>query len=365
MCLNVFYELIDWLGNVRVVVSNKKVEDSVSGGVVMNYKPEVLSVRDYYSFGAPIMERISDISKYRYGYQRQEMDNEISGFCNHYEFRYRGYDPRIGRFWSVDPLFSKYPWNSPYAFAENRVVDGVDLEGKEFANSTTIFTKEVSGHLGIGWGFGFDWIKGVALDMIGITQFSVWGGIHPGKQNLYPGSPNPILRNAVEIGLGYGLKFAYNKPTFEEAIEAFSLSMSGISFKGPIGGGIEFGETQGVNVGIGIGAGMKVGGPSNIKSISLTYKEGLLYWLLGLDFVVKEDEKVEIKDKEGKVIGYKAKLYVGAEGLLFETGIELFSEAKEVKGEGDKSKYAPTGIWKSKAYIEEEKKYKSGSSINK
>ena len=33
-------------------------------------------------------------------------------------------DPRLGRFWSVDPLASKYPWNSPYAFAENRVIDG-------------------------------------------------------------------------------------------------------------------------------------------------------------------------------------------------------------------------------------------------
>lgn len=36
------------------------------------------------------------------------------------------------RFLSVDPLFKDYPWNSPYAFAENRVVDGIDLEGLEY-----------------------------------------------------------------------------------------------------------------------------------------------------------------------------------------------------------------------------------------
>jgi len=29
------YELTDWLGNVRVVVSDKKVPDSVNGGVVL------------------------------------------------------------------------------------------------------------------------------------------------------------------------------------------------------------------------------------------------------------------------------------------------------------------------------------------
>jgi len=34
-------------------------------------------------------------------------------------------------FLSVDPLFRKYPYNSSYAFSENRVIDGVELEGRE------------------------------------------------------------------------------------------------------------------------------------------------------------------------------------------------------------------------------------------
>jgi RHS repeat-associated protein len=117
---------------VRVVISDKKIPDNTSGATVLNYKPEVFSIRDYYSFGSLINERIYDVSKYRYGFQKQEMDNEVSGFGNHYEFKYRGYDPRIGRFWSVDPLAGKYPWNSTYAFAENRVIDGIDLEGLEW-----------------------------------------------------------------------------------------------------------------------------------------------------------------------------------------------------------------------------------------
>jgi len=41
------------------------------------------------------------------------------------------HDPRIGRFFAVDPLASKYPHNSTYAFSENEVVAFVELEGLE------------------------------------------------------------------------------------------------------------------------------------------------------------------------------------------------------------------------------------------
>jgi hypothetical protein len=44
------------------------------------------------------------------------------------------HDPRIGRFFARDPLEKSYPYNSPYAFSENRVVDMVELEGKETGN---------------------------------------------------------------------------------------------------------------------------------------------------------------------------------------------------------------------------------------
>ena len=45
------------------------------------------------------------------------------------------YDARIGRFLSIDPLAPKYPWNSPYAFSENRVIDAVELEGLELLDA--------------------------------------------------------------------------------------------------------------------------------------------------------------------------------------------------------------------------------------
>ena len=41
------------------------------------------------------------------------------------------HDPRIGRFFAVEPLSDKFPHNSPYAFSENRVIDAIELEGIE------------------------------------------------------------------------------------------------------------------------------------------------------------------------------------------------------------------------------------------
>ena len=37
----------------------------------------------------------------------------------------------MGRFFAIDPLFKKDPYNSPYAFSENRVIDAKELEGLE------------------------------------------------------------------------------------------------------------------------------------------------------------------------------------------------------------------------------------------
>ena len=76
---------------------------------------------------------------YRYGFNGQENDNEVKGVGNSVEFKFRIYDPRLGRFMSTDPLEKEYPWNSPYAFAENRPIDGMDLEGKEWSSSGKVF----------------------------------------------------------------------------------------------------------------------------------------------------------------------------------------------------------------------------------
>ncbi len=87
---------------------------------------------NYSTFGAAMPGRkyVSG-QKYRYGYENQESDDEVYGEGNLYAFEYRMHDPRLGRFLSIDPLAAKYPWNSPYAFSENRVISAIELEGLE------------------------------------------------------------------------------------------------------------------------------------------------------------------------------------------------------------------------------------------
>jgi hypothetical protein len=43
----------------------------------------------------------------------------------------RIYDPRLGRFLSVDPLTQEYPYYTPYQFAGNKPIWAVDLDGAE------------------------------------------------------------------------------------------------------------------------------------------------------------------------------------------------------------------------------------------
>ena len=93
------------------------------------------------TFGSPINSRAYASGEYRYGFNGMEKDDEIFRDGNAYAFEYRINDTRLGRFMSVDPLQVAYPWNSTYAFAENRVIDGIDLEGLEWENFKSKFSK--------------------------------------------------------------------------------------------------------------------------------------------------------------------------------------------------------------------------------
>ena len=88
-----------------------------------------------YPFGLDIKERSFQSDAYRYGFQGQEEDPEwLAGAVS---YKYRIHNKVIGRFLSIDPLAPEYPWNSPYAFSENRVIDGVELEGLEYTRKTS------------------------------------------------------------------------------------------------------------------------------------------------------------------------------------------------------------------------------------
>src|SRR5690554_3312854 len=62
-------------------------------------------------------------------YQGQEINKELG--LNWLSFKYRNYDPAIGRFISIDPLTEEYVDWGPYVFSGNRVIDARELEGLE------------------------------------------------------------------------------------------------------------------------------------------------------------------------------------------------------------------------------------------
>ena len=71
----------------------------------------------------------SDI--YRYGFNGKENDNEVKREGNQQDYGMRIYDPRLGKFLSVDPIAREYPFYSPYHFAGNNPIKNLDLDGLE------------------------------------------------------------------------------------------------------------------------------------------------------------------------------------------------------------------------------------------
>jgi RHS repeat-associated protein len=66
---------------------------------------------------------------YRYGFQGQERDDEISGIGNSYTANFWQYDPRLGRRWNIDPVFKSH--ESPYASIANNPVWLIDPNGAD------------------------------------------------------------------------------------------------------------------------------------------------------------------------------------------------------------------------------------------
>ena len=101
-------------------------------GSADTYSAQVLSYSDYYPFGMLMPNRFGSAGEqYRFGFNGKEFDPEIAGNGNQYDYGFRIYNPRIGRFLSVDPLTASYPWYTPYQFAGNKPIWAIDLDGLE------------------------------------------------------------------------------------------------------------------------------------------------------------------------------------------------------------------------------------------
>ena len=127
------YEISNHLGNVLSVISDKPIPHD-GGGAVDYYLADLRSSQDYSPFGVTLKERASTLAgteDYRYSFQGQEHDDEIKGKGNSVNFKYRMHDPRLVRFFVVDPLTNTYPYLSPYHFSHNSPIYMIEIEGLE------------------------------------------------------------------------------------------------------------------------------------------------------------------------------------------------------------------------------------------
>lgn len=113
------YQIKDHQDNVRLAFDKNP----------SNSKARIIQEDSYYPFGLTFNSYTSG-DRNKYLFQKQEIQDEYG--LNWSQFKWRMHDPAIGRFVSVDPLATDYTHNSPYAFSENRVINGVELEGLEY-----------------------------------------------------------------------------------------------------------------------------------------------------------------------------------------------------------------------------------------
>ena len=119
------YQLKDIWKNVRITFADANGNGSIVQGEIrreQNYYPFGLEHRGYNN------ALVGAISNFK-TYQNQEFTEDLG--LNTHEWKYRISDPALGRFWQIDPLAEDYVYNSTYAFQENKLGMGTELEGLE------------------------------------------------------------------------------------------------------------------------------------------------------------------------------------------------------------------------------------------
>ncbi|MCJ7936144.1 MAG: DUF6443 domain-containing protein [Chryseobacterium sp.] len=141
------------LRNLQFFPTSEGYYDFVKKRYVYNYADQVGNIRlayyrnanniavidketNYYPFGMEYQGYNGTNTQnqhYRYGFQGQERQQE-TGWNS---FKYRNSIPELGRFFNIDPLSEKYAYNSTYAFQENKLGLGKELEGLELLKNQT------------------------------------------------------------------------------------------------------------------------------------------------------------------------------------------------------------------------------------
>jgi len=214
-----FFELSNHLGNVMVVINdNRQYIDDI-------YQSSVISANDYYAFGGQMPGRsftLNNNPAYRYGFNGKENDNEVKGQGNQQDYGMRIYDPRIGKFLSVDPITANYPELTPHQFASNNPTTGIDLDGLEFVNPQMEYKKHW-------YGKAMNFVLTTAEDLlikVPASFFEIPGQMHYGNrvkpENQAAAFPSTHGQNIKDMALGtisapiFAIGGVINEPSNEE-----------------------------------------------------------------------------------------------------------------------------------------------------
>ncbi len=159
------YELKDHLGDVRVVVTDEKWSEISASNEPVFFTSRVVSYVNNFAFGMEMPGRSYSSNSYRYGFNGQEKDDEVSGNGNTNTAMFWEYDTRLGRRWNQDPKPTTS--HSNYSCFKDNPICLMDILGdKVFGGGTTAKDKKENA----------DKTKQSARDMLGIK---------PGQKNNF------------------------------------------------------------------------------------------------------------------------------------------------------------------------------------
>jgi YD repeat-containing protein len=184
------FEYRDHLNNLRL-----SFRDETVGNPSIRNAPTITQTADYEPFGRQFNETANALTKSNFKLNNKEKVEDFGLNLNLYKFR--PYDDVILRLTMVDPLAAKFPYNSTYAYAENKVGLGFEYEGLELVE------------------FGFFYETNIAIPRTGIietatrlsipkTEISVMNPVSPimEKHHLSPNGEkgHEVVKEAREGG---------------------------------------------------------------------------------------------------------------------------------------------------------------------
>ena len=164
----------------------------------------------------------------RYLFQAQDMDNEIKGDGNSVNYKYRMHDPRLGRFFAIDPMAHKLPSYSPYSAIANNPIMFFDLDGA-FPYTFHIRAFAPPGAFK-GTGFHDD-NRGFSTSMRATSRIKQNFTVDPTKQTFTGGSPtsDPTIWNGASLTASDkgGASVSFGKNSFGSATAGISANFEG------------------------------------------------------------------------------------------------------------------------------------------